>query len=209
MREEELLAQKQRVQTGEVEVRKEVITETRTIEVPVSREELVIERHDVNRRASDKPIGESETIRIPLSAEQVNIQKRTVVTGEVEVGTRQVQETRQVSGTVRHEELRVEGEQPRATGSRRWEDVLPTYRQHWQTNHSTAERWDDYEPAYRYGFDQYNTGQYSGRSWEQLEPDFRTDWSNRYPDKPWDRAVDSIKHAWNHLTSDSSVSTRR
>jgi hypothetical protein len=42
LREEELRAEKQRVQAGEVRVRKEVVSEERTIEVPVTREEVVI-----------------------------------------------------------------------------------------------------------------------------------------------------------------------
>ncbi|HMB06470.1 MAG TPA: DUF2934 domain-containing protein, partial [Isosphaeraceae bacterium] len=43
--EEELEARKQPVETGEARVRKEVHTEHKTIEVPVQREEVVIERH--------------------------------------------------------------------------------------------------------------------------------------------------------------------
>ncbi len=43
-REEELEARKQRVETGEVKVRKEVHTEHKTMDVPVQREEVVVER---------------------------------------------------------------------------------------------------------------------------------------------------------------------
>ena len=56
LREEELHAHKQLVETGEVRVRKEVITEHRTIEVPVQREEIVIERHaPTGARLRDRP----------------------------------------------------------------------------------------------------------------------------------------------------------
>src|SRR5512143_3099567 len=41
VREEELQAHKQRVETGAARIRKEVVTERRTIEVPVQREEMV------------------------------------------------------------------------------------------------------------------------------------------------------------------------
>jgi len=50
-REEQLHVNKQRQQVGEVTVRKEVHTEHKTIEVPVEREEVVIERHAVTGRA--------------------------------------------------------------------------------------------------------------------------------------------------------------
>jgi stress response protein YsnF len=45
-----------------------------------------------------------------VSAEQANVTKQTVATGEVAVGKRQVQETKQVSDTVRWEEARTERE---------------------------------------------------------------------------------------------------
>ena len=67
LREEELRARKELVEAGEVEIRKDVVTEQRTMEVPVTREEVVVERHPVEgRRVSDRPIGESLSVRVPL-----------------------------------------------------------------------------------------------------------------------------------------------
>jgi uncharacterized protein (TIGR02271 family) len=103
LREEELQAHKQPVETGEVRVRKEVVTEHRTLEVPVQREEVVIERQ--------APTGEHiEEIRIPVSEEQVTVEKRPVVKEEVTVGKRVVQGTERVGGEVHREEVRVERE---------------------------------------------------------------------------------------------------
>ncbi len=111
LREEELQAHKQPVEKGRVEIGKEVVEEQKTLEVPVTREEVTVERHSVPRRASDTPIGEGdETIRVPVHEEQVEVTKRPVVTEEISVGKQQVQEKRQVSGTVRREEARIEGE---------------------------------------------------------------------------------------------------
>ncbi|UQZ35132.1 hypothetical protein C2I18_17320 [Paenibacillus sp. PK3_47] len=108
LREEQLDVSKNRVQAGEVEIRKEVIEEQKTINVPVSHEEIVIERRAVNNDSSATPIGADETIRIPVSEEQVEVHKNTVVTGEVDVHKREVQETEQVRDTVRREEARVD-----------------------------------------------------------------------------------------------------
>ena len=108
LREEELQAQKRPVETGAVGIRKEVVEEQRTMDVPVTREEAVIERHPVERRPSDEPIGEGGTVRVPLREEQVEVEKRPVVTEEVSLGKRAVQDTEQVSGTVRREEARIE-----------------------------------------------------------------------------------------------------
>jgi uncharacterized protein (TIGR02271 family) len=99
---------KQPVQTGEVGIRKEVVTEQQSIDVPVTHEEVYIERRAGSGQVSDTPIGEGGTIRVPVSAEQVNVSKQTVETGEVSVGKRTVQETRRVTDTVRHEEARIE-----------------------------------------------------------------------------------------------------
>lgn len=102
------------------------MTETRTIEVPISREEIVIERHPIERHAldrtelhpSDPLVGQllerlrhmqpGETLRIPVVEEEVLVQKRPVVVEEITVGKRRVQRTQQVSGKVQREEARIE-----------------------------------------------------------------------------------------------------
>jgi len=109
IREEQLDVEKQRVQTGEVRIHKEVVTEQQRVDVPVSHEEVVIEQHPASgARAADTPIGRDETIRVPISEEQVNVTKQTVETGEVEVKKRDVQGEQRVTGTVRREEPRIE-----------------------------------------------------------------------------------------------------
>jgi len=111
LREEQLDVDKRQVQAGEVRVRKEVVTEQRNIEVPVTREEVVIERHAVSgREASDQTLDDNEEIRIPLMEEEVDVRKRAVVREEVSVGKRKVQETKNVSETVRREEARIEAD---------------------------------------------------------------------------------------------------
>jgi len=110
--EEELHASKRPVEAGEVRVRKEVHTEQKTIEVPVRKEEVVIERHAVSGRegiaAGD--IRPGEEIRVPVMEEQVTVEKTPVVKEEVTVGKRVVEETERVAGQVRKEEVRVERE---------------------------------------------------------------------------------------------------
>ncbi|MGI9149823.1 MAG: YsnF/AvaK domain-containing protein [Chloroflexota bacterium] len=111
LREEELRARKETVETGKVRIGKEVVTEQKTLEVPVTREEVTVERHAVERRPATGAIGEGdETIRVPVHEEQVTVDKRAVVTEEIGIGKRKVQETKEVSGTVRREEARIERE---------------------------------------------------------------------------------------------------
>jgi uncharacterized protein (TIGR02271 family) len=105
---EVLRVHKDRVSRGEVRIRKEVITETQTVQVPVTREELVIERRPVDQASpATGSIGESE-IRIPLSEERASVDTSTVVREEVAIGKKPVQDVRDLTGEVRREELVVE-----------------------------------------------------------------------------------------------------
>jgi len=113
--EEELQARAVPQQVGEVGVRKEVVEETRTIEVPVRREEVVIERRPVSGDTADTgTIGAAgETIRVPVMEEEIEVTKVVRPVEEVEVSKRVVQDTRSVSDTVRREELRVDDDAQR------------------------------------------------------------------------------------------------
>jgi len=111
LREEQLNVNKERVQAGEARLRKEVVAEQKTIDVPVTHEEIIIEQRPITGgRVDTTPIGESETIRVPVSEERVNVSKQTVETGEVTIDKRAVQETQRVTDTVRKEKARVEQE---------------------------------------------------------------------------------------------------
>jgi len=111
VREEELHARKQAVEAGEVRVRKDVVTEHKSVEVPVRREEVVVERHaPTGQHAATSEVSEGEEIRIPVMEEQVSVTKTPVVKEEVTVGKRVVQGTEKVTGEVRKEKVRVERE---------------------------------------------------------------------------------------------------
>jgi len=111
LREEELRARTREVETGRVQLGKTVVEEERTLEVPVTRDEVTIERHAVDRRPADGAIGvESETVRVPIYEERVEVDKTPVVYEEIGVAKREVTTIQQVSDTVRREEARVETE---------------------------------------------------------------------------------------------------
>jgi uncharacterized protein (TIGR02271 family) len=109
LREERLRVDKQPVETGEVRLRKEVVTEHKTVDVPVTREEVVIERHPVaGGQATASDLNAGEEIRVPVREEQVRVEKQAVVKEEVSLGKRKVTDTQTVDENVRHEELRVD-----------------------------------------------------------------------------------------------------
>jgi uncharacterized protein (TIGR02271 family) len=110
LREEVLRAEKERVETGEVRLRKEVVSEDRAIDVPVTREEVVIERRPAaeGRTASGDIAADGEEIRVPVVEEEVRVEKTPVVKEEITIRKRQVQDVERVSDTVRREEARVD-----------------------------------------------------------------------------------------------------
>lgn len=112
LREEHLRIAKEQVQAGEVRIRKEVVTEQQRIDVPVTREEVVIERHPVTgeaaRAGTAGDLREGEEIRVPLTEERVRVEKEQVIKEELTVGKRKVEDTQHVEDTVRHEEARVD-----------------------------------------------------------------------------------------------------
>jgi uncharacterized protein (TIGR02271 family) len=106
LQEERLRADKETVSGGEVKVRKEVHTEHKKIDVPVEREEVVVERRPAGGKASGNMKGEE--IRIPVKEERVRVTKEPVVTEEVSVSKRKVRDNQSVEGDVRKEEVVVE-----------------------------------------------------------------------------------------------------
>jgi uncharacterized protein (TIGR02271 family) len=106
---EVLRVHKDRIDRGEVVVRKDIITESQNVQVPVTREELVVERRDVAPNTpAQGSVGDNREIRVPLTEETASVDKGTVVREEVAVGKKPVQDVRDVSGEVRREELVVD-----------------------------------------------------------------------------------------------------
>jgi len=110
LHEEHLNVDKERVQTGEVNVSKRVVEDQQSIEVPVEREEVYVERRPVNESETrtDAFVDENDSIHVPLSEERVVVSKQDVVTEEIVVGKRKVQDTETVSETVRREEADID-----------------------------------------------------------------------------------------------------
>jgi len=118
LREEVLTPQTQSIEVGAVYIRKEIITEEKTITVTVQREEVIIERRPLAPQGSptdDLPgpgtlyeLAPGQTIRIPIRQEQIFLEKRPIVTHELIVGKQTVQETQHFSDAVRREVPHIE-----------------------------------------------------------------------------------------------------
>ncbi|WP_303323836.1 PRC and DUF2382 domain-containing protein [Actinomyces radicidentis] len=109
-------------ETGKVRLRKYVVTETQSVEVPVQREELRVEREPINERVTgDDVIGEdvSDGETITLHEEVPVVSKETVATERVSVGKETVQDTETVQAEVAKEQVEVEGDESLRNGQHR------------------------------------------------------------------------------------------
>lgn len=109
--EEELTATTRNVDRGAVRVEKGVIEEEQQLDVPVTEEQVHVERRTVDRDvAPGETVFEEGTIEVPVRGEEVDVEKRTRVTGEVDISKTATEQTRHVRDTVRREEAHVEDE---------------------------------------------------------------------------------------------------
>lgn len=113
LREERVNVDKENVQTGEVTVEKHVETDRQEFDIPVEREEVVIERNpvdDVPARGGFDDADDVDEVRIPVNEERVNVDKENVVNEEVTIRKETHEDVEHVSEEVRREELDVNEE---------------------------------------------------------------------------------------------------
>jgi uncharacterized protein (TIGR02271 family) len=108
--EEEITPVKRAVDRGKVRIEKEVVTENRTITVPVTEERVRVTRVDTDETvtANTGDAFQEGVIEVPLRGEEVDVQKTAHKTGEVVVEKEAVQRNEQVSGDIRREKVRVD-----------------------------------------------------------------------------------------------------
>ena len=201
--EERLQVEKRQAELGAVELRKTVTEEQQTVPVELQREQVRVERRDVD----DRPVRPGEeafqesTIRVPVRGEEAAIQKEAVVTGEVVVGKERTTERQQVADTVRKERVEVDEDYQRHR---------PALQQHFQQRQgqrggqSAARRWEEAEPNYQYGYSAARDSRYEGREFEDVEPDLRGDYEGRYGSQTtgrdrdaWQQLREEIREGWN------------
>lgn len=101
-------------ETGRVRLRKYTTTETETVEVPVSKEKLVVEREDtggtVRKGGLDEVSDGDQVEEITLREERPVVEKETVERERLRVGKEKVTDTETVSEEVRTEHVDIEGD---------------------------------------------------------------------------------------------------
>ncbi|PRY68491.1 uncharacterized protein (TIGR02271 family) [Glaciihabitans tibetensis] len=113
--EEQLRVGTERVETGRVRLRKYVVTENETVTVPVSREEVRLEREPITDAnvdsATSGPAISEEEHEVILTAERPVVEKTTTPVERVRLNTETVTEDAQVSEELRKERIELEGDE--------------------------------------------------------------------------------------------------
>jgi uncharacterized protein (TIGR02271 family) len=118
--EEELAAEKRTKETGQVRVRKDVTTEQKEVTVPVTKEEVRVERVPAGGEARPGDTSfQKGTVTVPVREEEVEVRKRPIVREEVRVSKTPEQVERRAGAEVRKESADIEKEgdiHPSGTG---------------------------------------------------------------------------------------------
>ena len=116
--EEELAIDKRQVQAGEVGIRRTVETERVEERVPVTREEVTVERRPLSADAGQDVTITDDEIRIPVMEEQLLVEKRVVPKEEIVIRKRAVTEEKTVEADLRRERVEYDEDQVRARADR-------------------------------------------------------------------------------------------
>jgi uncharacterized protein (TIGR02271 family) len=107
--EERLRVGTEGVEAGRVRLRKYVVTENVTTQVPVSHEEVRVEREPVSEANRDAAMGGPDITEaeheVTVHAERPVVEKEAVPVERVRLGTEKVTEEQEVSETVRKEQI--------------------------------------------------------------------------------------------------------
>lgn len=109
---EERLGVSKTASSREATITKEPVTETKTVEVPVTHEEMSVERRPASGNsttAADSPVQSRTETKVPLKSEEVQVTKQPYVKEEVSVKKKPVTETKTVTDKVTSEKVKVKG----------------------------------------------------------------------------------------------------
>jgi uncharacterized protein (TIGR02271 family) len=211
---EQLKVGKREVQRGGVRVFSRIVETPVNESIGLREERVNVERRPVNEPISsvDTAAFKEQSIEVRETAEEAVVEKSARVVEEVLVNKEVTQREQQISDTVRHTEVEVEQLGAGAARSSGMSDD-DYYRNHFTSNYgTTGGSYEDYAPAYSYGSEMARNQKYSGRQWNEVENDLRSDWSTRSGSSAgstWEKMKDAVKSGWDRMTGDNDDSYYR
>jgi len=200
--EEELTVGKREVERGHVRVHTHIEELPVAEEVHLREERVHVERHPVDRPATEADLGRltEETIEFTETAEEAVINRRARVVEEVTVHTNVEEHTETVHDTVRRTHVDVDQADVTSTSNRReFKTYDADFRQHYNSTFGrSGVAYVEYEPAYRHGYTLGDDVRYRGRNWTEVESDARRDWEAQHKGT-WEQFKDAIRYGWNKV----------
>jgi uncharacterized protein (TIGR02271 family) len=184
---------------------------SRTVEQPVEETLRLQEEHvRVDRQRVDRPAtqaelraGQEQVIEVQEYAEEPVVSKQARVVEEIRVGKETTEREQTIRDNVRHTEVGYEN-----LGSSQNPELDRDFRRDFESRYgTTGVDYNTYGPAYNYGYQMASEPRYSGRSFDDVEPDLRSDYGRRYPNQTWEKMKDSIRYGWDRLTERKSSAT--
>ena len=105
LKQEYLDIMRNKISIGDVKIHKEVITEEKTITIPLTREDVVIESRKTD---GNHNIKNPKTIRIPVCEEKLKITKIPVPLNDVSIFKQDIKETKHIHIALKKEIVQVE-----------------------------------------------------------------------------------------------------
>jgi hypothetical protein len=82
------------------------------------------------------------------------------------------------------------------------------FRRHFESGPGALGRdYSAYGPAYCYGAEAANDLKYRGRSFEEIEPELRSEYLRRNPGSSWDQVKDSVRYGWSKISNKGSAAS--
>jgi uncharacterized protein (TIGR02271 family) len=203
---EQLKVGKREVQRGGVRVYSRVVETPVNESIGLREEHVNVERRPVNEPISgaDATAFKEQSIEMRETAEEAVVEKSARVVEEVMINKEVSQREQQIHDTVRHTEVEVEQLGSSARSSMMNDDDY--YRNHFTSTYgSSGGSYDDYAPAYSYGSEMRRNQKYSGRQWDDVETDLRSDWDTRSGSSAgstWEKMKSAVRHGWDRMTDD-------
>ena len=81
-------------------------------------------------------------------------------------------------------------------------DIMAKIRGAWQEQWGkSGRRWEDHEPHYQFALEMNTDPRYGIHPWEKVENELLREWEARHADKPWNKAAETIREAWDHISN--------
>ena len=206
--EEELHVGKRKVESGGVRVSTEVSEEDVEEQVELKREELDVQRRDVDRPAEahegtfqEETYEFTETREEPVVEKQARVKEEVIVDRDVQTTTETIREN------LRRQNIKIEDLYSMAgEDSGRYEqfesDIRSHYDQHYATEAGVSdEQFDEYSVGYRYGMSLAEHEPFRQHTWEEIEPLAREGWESHNAGT-WEDFREPIYFGWIRIRGD-------